>query len=84
MLISRREGEGKKTKEGREGGREEGRTETYLVREKVDFGLILLAAARAHLYNTGCAYTCSRHRQEHGLLDDGVDQGALPGPGASK
>lgn len=66
MFISRREGKGKKEKEGKRagrrkerrqgwgkgrkenrGGKEERREEgdNYLVREKVDFSLILLTAA---------------------------------------
>lgn len=82
----RKEAERRK-REREQGGRGEGRREggsSYLVGEKVDFGLILLTAARAHLHDTGRAYTFSRHREEHGLPNDGIDQGALPGPSASE
>lgn len=65
MLISKRERrkEGRKSGKGnerrergrkteREVGRKEGKTCTYLVRKKVDFGLIPLTATGAHLHNT--------------------------------
>ena len=81
-----REGEkggGEKVKEG--GGKEGGREgNPYLVGEEVDLGLIQLTAARAHLNNTRRTYTFSRHWQKHGLLNDSIDQGALPSPSASK
>lgn len=54
----RKEAERRK-REREQGGRGEGRREggsSYLVGEKVDFGLILLTAARAHLHDMTCIY----------------------------
>lgn len=63
--------------------KQEGRP-AYLIRQKVDFGLILLTTARTHLYDAWCANTFSRHWQKHRLLDEGIDQRALASSGDSQ
>lgn len=65
-------GEDGKDRKGDQAGRP-----AYLIGQKVDSGLVLLTAARAHLYDARCANTLSRHWQKHRLLDEGIDQRAL-------